>query len=134
MSSTIRVVAAILLNDDHRFLIARKRPGKSLAGFWEFPGGKVEDGEEDVNALEREIKEELNVQLRDIYFCFTYLYSYPTQTIEFLFFTARIKQGTLTLTDHDAMAWIKLDDQIEYNIAPGDLPAFDLLKKHPPTG
>ena len=131
MSSIIRVVAAIIYNDENRFLMARKKAGKSLAGYWEFPGGKVEDGEDDHLALKREIKEELNIDLKAVHFSFEYRYYFPDLTIDFVFFRAQIDRGEIKLVDHDAIEWLDVVETKKYLIAPGDLEA---LKQIPSLG
>jgi 8-oxo-dGTP diphosphatase len=124
MSSIIKVVAAIIYNEENRFLMARKKGGKNLAGYWEFPGGKVEKGEDGLVAIEREIKEELNVTLKDIQYCFDYQYLEKEHTIDITFFRAQIDQGNMVLTDHDEIAWMNELETHKYKIAPGDLEAI----------
>jgi 8-oxo-dGTP diphosphatase len=63
----IRVICGIIYKD-HKILLTRRKKTKSLGGFWEFPGGKVEEGESDKDALERELKEELNIEVYNIDF------------------------------------------------------------------
>jgi 8-oxo-dGTP diphosphatase len=126
MPPLIKVVAAIIFNSENKFLMARKKEGKPLAGFWEFPGGKVEDGEDDLSALKREIKEELNVDLNAIQFGFEYRYQYPELTIDFVFFKAQIGQGEIKLVDHDAVIWMDVKETDQYLISPIDM---DALKK-----
>ncbi|MBK9636614.1 MAG: (deoxy)nucleoside triphosphate pyrophosphohydrolase [Bacteroidetes bacterium] len=124
MSTIVKVVAVIIYNEDNRFLMARKKAGKPLAGYWEFPGGKVEAGEDEFVALEREIKEELNLELKDIQFCFQYQYRDHDQTIDFTFFRALIDSGKMVLTDHDEIVWINEWETKKYKIAPGDVEAL----------
>ena len=124
MSSIIKVVAAIIYNEENRFLMALKKAGKNLAGYWEFPGGKVEKGEDELVAIEREIKEELNVTLKDIQYCFDYQYLENEQTIDITFFRAQIDQGNMVLTDHDKIAWMNELETHKYKIAPADLEAI----------
>lgn len=121
MSSIIKVVAAIIYNEENRFLMALKKAGKNLAGYWEFPGGKVEKGEDELVAIKREIKEELNLELKDILFIFRYQYLENGQTIEITFFRAQIDRGNMVLTDHDEIAWMNEMETHKYKIAPADL-------------
>ena len=104
--------------------MARKKGGKNLAGYWEFPGGKVEKGEDGLVAIEREIKEELNVTLKDIQYCFDYQYLENEQTIDITFFRAQIDQGNMVLTDHDKIALMNELETHKYKIAPADLEAI----------
>ncbi|MBK7682482.1 MAG: NUDIX domain-containing protein [Bacteroidetes bacterium] len=86
MPSIIKVVAAIIYNEENKFLMALKKAGKNLAGYWEFPGGKIEEEEDGLTAIAREIKEELNLELKDIHYLFEYQYQENDQTIEITFF------------------------------------------------
>ncbi len=124
MPSNIKVVAAIIYNEENRFLMALKKAGKNLAGYWEFPGGKVEKGEDELIAIIREIREELNLELKNIHYCFEYQYLENEQTIDITFFRAQIDQGNMVLTDHDEIAWLNEMETNNYNIAPGDLEAI----------
>ena len=63
MKPTVRVVAAVIYDDHRRVLVTQRPRGKALAGQWEFPGGKIEDGESGAEALRRELREELGVQV-----------------------------------------------------------------------
>ncbi len=123
MPSSLKVVAAIIYNEDHQFLMALKKAGKNLAGYWEFPGGKVKEGEDGLVAIEREINEELNLTLKDIQYCFEYKYQENEQTIDITFFRAQIDRGNIVLTDHDEIVWMSGKEINNYNIAPGDLEA-----------
>jgi len=129
MLPSIRVVAAIIINTENQFLMARKKEGKPLAGYWEFPGGKVDGGEADITALKREIREELNVELKDIKFSFAYTYRYPDKEIDFVFFRAQIDIGKIRLTDHDDVVWIDMSEIYNYKIAPADREALQHISK-----
>jgi 8-oxo-dGTP diphosphatase len=127
MSSILKVVAVIIYNDENQFLMARKKAGKNLAGFWEFPGGKVEKEEDELVAIKREIKEELNLELKDIIFSFEYQYQEKDQLIEFKFYRAKIDCGKMVLKDHDEIVWMNGSETNHYKIAPGDLEAIKRL-------
>lgn len=130
MHSTIKVVAAIIYNEEHQFLMALKKAGKNLAGYWEFPGGKIEEGEDGHTAISREIKEELNLVLKDIHFLFEYQYQENGQTIEITFFRALIDVGKMVLTDHDEIVWMNEKEAHKFKIAPGDLEALKRITSH----
>jgi 8-oxo-dGTP diphosphatase len=129
LSHPIRVVAAIIFNSENQFLIARKKAGMPLAGFYEFPGGKVEDGEDDRSALIREIREELNIELKEISFSFDFSYSAQEKTIEFVFFKALIAGGEIRTMDHDHIVWTNIPEIEKYNLAPADREAIKHILK-----
>lgn len=124
----ITVVAAIIFNDTGLYLIARKRPGKSNAGYWEFPGGKVEKDERPEEALKREIAEEFNAGIDQLKYYHSYDYHYPFTAIHFMFYTAILKGNkALISVDHDRIAWIAKEQMSQYSFAPGDLPAVEFI-------
>ncbi|MTD90323.1 (deoxy)nucleoside triphosphate pyrophosphohydrolase [Corynebacterium hiratae] len=126
MSSPIRVVGAVFV-DGKRFLACRKAPGKSLAGMWEFPGGKIEEGETPKEALAREIEEELSVIATVGDKVTTTVYEYVFATIELTTFLCTKDSGELVLSDHDATRWVTPTEARELDWAPADIPAVKLL-------
>lgn len=126
MSSPIRVVGAVFV-DGNRFLACRKAPGKSLAGMWEFPGGKIEEGETHKEALAREIEEELSVIATVGDEVTTTVYEYDFATIELTTFLCTKESGQLVLSDHDVTRWVTPAQAQELDWAPADIPAVKLL-------
>lgn len=118
----ISVVAGIIYNTDGRFLIARKKESKALAGYWEFPGGKIETHERPQEALLREIREEFAIEITVLDFLLEYPFSYPFTDIHFYFYKAFTDNSSLKPVDHDRVAWIIPEEMIRYNFAPGDRP------------
>lgn len=123
----IKVVAAILQNDD-KILIAKKKEGKPLAGFYEFPGGKVEEGENPEDSLVRELMEEMSIKVTVKDYVGKSIYDYGNgKVIELLDYTAEIIEGDIVLTDHDEYRWVTLEEVCNYNIAPADIPLISKI-------
>lgn len=123
----IKVVAAILQNDD-KILIAKKKEGKPLAGFYEFPGGKVEEGENPEDSLVRELMEEMSIKVTVKDYVGKSIYDYGNgKVIELLGYTAEIIEGDIVLTDHDEYRWVTLEEVRNYNIAPADIPLISKI-------
>jgi 8-oxo-dGTP diphosphatase len=103
----ILVVAAVihLARTPEKILIVRRGPGQSGAGFWEFPGGKVELGESPEQALHREIEEELGIRIHVQNLIGEDVHHYPTKSIRLRVYKAEALQEKLTLSEHDDFKW-----------------------------
>lgn len=124
----IKVVAAILQKED-KILIARKKQGKPLAGYFEFPGGKIEEGETPEESLIRELMEEMNIKIAVKEYIGESIYDYGNdKVISLLGYTAEIIDGEIKLSDHDIYEWVTLEQINNYKIAPADIPLIDKLK------
>ena len=124
----IKVVAAILQKED-KILIARKKQGKPLAGYFEFPGGKIEEGETPEESLIRELMEEMNIKIAVKEYIGEIIYDYGNdKVISLLGYTAKIIDGEIKLSDHDRYEWVTLEQINNYKIAPADIPLIDKLR------
>ena len=125
MSSIIKVVALALQRSlDSRYMVARRAPSQSGAGFWEFPGGKIDQGETQVAALIREIQEEFGFTLKanDLSFFAENSHQYPTCKVHLFLWTAKLDIiPDMNLTDHDLVAWCKPSEMKNYNISAADV-------------
>lgn len=134
MAEIVEVVAALIWQDD-RFLICRRPPNKGNPLLWEFVGGKVEPGESKEQALVRECREELGIEIAvgDVYDEKTH--TYPDATVHLTFFRARILSGTPQMREHTGLSWITPAEIGQYDFCPADA---DILRKiaadHPPAG
>lgn len=117
----VSVTAAILVHEG-RILIARRPSGDRLAGFWEFPGGKLEVGETPRDCLKRELYEEFGIQTRIGPFFDQTEYHYDHLAVRLLVFQAEIETGALEPAVHDAVRWVTPDQMRRYRFAPADRP------------
>jgi 8-oxo-dGTP diphosphatase len=102
-----QVIVCVLLRDEAgRVLLTRRKADKKLGGFWEFPGGKLEYGEDLVMALKREIREELGVEIEVARLLHVKPHIYEHAAVLILFYEGRITGGTVQLTDHDTFVWL----------------------------
>lgn len=122
-----RVVAAAILRDG-RVFAARRGPGQRQAGQWELPGGKVEPGESDAEALARELHEELGIAVRVGGYIGTSQFDYAHGTIALVAYQCRLINGEPTLTEHDQAAWLSADALESLSWAPADIPLIEPLK------
>ncbi|MBF8984096.1 (deoxy)nucleoside triphosphate pyrophosphohydrolase [Lutibacter sp. B2] len=123
----IDVVAAILQNHKGEILIARRKKGKVLEGYWEFPGGKIEKGESSEQSLVRELKEEMNIEIEVSEYVGENIHRYENQTIRLLAFKGEIVSGEIELVDHDKYVWVDLYELRKFELAPADIPIVALL-------
>lgn len=124
---TIRVTCGIIFKEDKIF-ICRRSPNKSLAGYWEFPGGKIEPGETAMEALSRELHEELGMKVKIMEHFKTVVHAYSTFTIELVAYTCHFQDANYTLTDHDSYEWVDRKDINKWNLAPADIPIAEALR------
>lgn len=119
--ATIKVVCGIIYNND-RIFICRRNPHKSLAGYWEFPGGKLESGEQEADCLQRELLEELGMKVEVGSHFKTVIHQYDSFTIELIAYTCRFLEASYHLTDHDLYEWVDEVALREKLLAPADIP------------
>ena len=125
----VNVVAAII-KKDNLYLIAQRLKG-DFAGLWEFPGGKIEEGESPVQALKREIKEELNIEIYNETYFVTIQYDYPTFHLNMECYIFEIKKQPFHLYDHSAIQWLRIDEEKIKSIdwVPADALVIEQLMK-----
>ena len=128
----IRVVGAAIMRDG-AILCAQRGDGRSLAGYWEFPGGKIEAHETPQQALEREIEEELRCGVTVGRKLCTTQYAYDFGTIELTTFLCHLVHGEPHLTEHREVRWLSPDHLHELNWAHADREAVGLLASMAPT-
>src|SRR5579862_3473762 len=102
----IEVVAAVLRDREGRVLIAERPAGKPLAGFWEFPGGKLEPGEPAFDALQRELHEELGIRVRHAYRLQRFTHRYPEREVELDVWRVTAWEGTPASQEGQRLEWV----------------------------
>lgn len=130
-SKPVVLVAAVALVDDgNRVLIAQRPEGKSMAGLWEFPGGKIEPGETPEQALVRELKEELGIEV-----CLTCLapfnfasHSYETFHLLMPLYLCKTWEGEIAPREGQAIKWVPARELWKYPMPPADLPLIPWLR------
>ena len=125
---TIKVAAAIIIHDDQIF--ATQRGYGEFKDGWEFPGGKIEEGETPQEALAREIKEELDTEIEVKDFLETVEYDYPEFHLSMDCFFCTIKSGELVLKEHEAAKWLTAETLDSVDWLPADQALVQNIKKH----
>lgn len=125
---SIEVAAGILVDVDRRILLS-ERPAKSshVAGFWEFPGGKLEPGESPHDALVRELQEEIDIVVAAARFVATHRHDYRERDVTLHFFLVREWRGTPRSVEGQRLAWARVNEIDDYNMLPGDEPIIRTL-------
>jgi len=128
--SLVLVVAAALVDSDGRVLIAQRPEGKSMAGLWEFPGGKIEADERPEDALIRELKEELGIAVKEACLApFTFAsHTYGAFHLLMPLYVCRRWDGIPQPHHHAALKWVRPKDMKDYPMPAADLPLIPLLR------
>ena len=115
-------VAAAILFSGEKILIAKRASHKHLAGYWEFPGGKIENDETPEACICRELKEELNIQVTVNNFLADNEHDFGTFKILLKAYICTFLDGDFSLTDHDEIKWVDAGELNSFNLAPADIP------------
>jgi len=114
----INVVAA---NGEGKILITQRNLKKSQGGLWEFPGGKIEKGETREEAIIREIKEELTIEINVESYLGEKVFEYPEKSINLIALNCRVKSGNIYLTEHEEARWVEKEELNSFEFAPADI-------------
>jgi 8-oxo-dGTP diphosphatase len=123
----VRIVTAAILEKDGRILIARRGPGGALAGKWEFPGGKLEEGETPEQCLQRELREELGIESEVGEVVASSVFHYAHGSIDLVAYRVHHVSGAFVPSVHDAIEWVAAVDLSNYDFAPADVPIVQRL-------
>jgi 8-oxo-dGTP diphosphatase len=127
MSEPVRVVAAVLFDAAGRVLIARRPPGKHMAGYWEFPGGKLDASEAAEQALGRELREELGVELRRCHPLLQLRHHYADRTVQIEVFVVDESRGEPCGLEGQALQWVSVAALSQQALLPADRPIVEAL-------
>jgi 8-oxo-dGTP diphosphatase len=123
------LVTAALIREEDRILIAQRGRSKRFGWKWEFPGGKVRVHETPEDCLQREIKEELNLEIQvEKHFCTTH-HRYSDFDIELIAFWCRIVGGKLKLEEHEQVRWVTVQEMNHYSFVEADLNLIAALEE-----
>lgn len=124
------VAAAALVGVDGRVLLARRPPGKPMAGLWEFPGGKVRNGETPEAALVRELREELGIGVTEsglVPFTFS-SHAYDDFHLLMPLYVCRAWEGLVTAREDQELEWARTRDMADFPMPPADAPLVAMLR------
>jgi 8-oxo-dGTP diphosphatase len=128
LKKVVKVVAAIIENEQNEILCALRSPKMSIPNMWEFPGGKVEVNEDIFTALVREIDEEMDCKIETTNEVFNEnIHEYDTFIINLISIKCRVVDGTPTPSEHSKLIWLKRENLDSLMWAPADIPAVEQL-------
>jgi 8-oxo-dGTP diphosphatase len=139
VTSVVASVVAAVIEDNHRaasggpgpmpaFLVTRRQPGVHLAGMWEFPGGKIDPGETHGAALQRELREELDVEVKVHECVYQTTHAYPERTVELYFYRCSLKGVPRPLLGQE-MRWVPRAELRSLGFPPADTELIELLTR-----
>ena len=123
----IKVTAAVMVNDG-MLLIAKRKPTGRLPNLWELPGGKVEPGETPEECVQREIKEEFDIDVSVGEYLGSNTHTYDFGTIELMAYRTIWEAGDLILKDHEEIRWVFAHELDQFDFAPADTAFIERLK------
>lgn len=125
----IKVVAALIQEND-KILIAKRSTGDpNILGKWEFPGGKVELNEDEYHAIEREIKEEFELDIKANKFLINNICEYPNKIVDLRLYSCNYVKGEFRLHSHSEYKWVEKAELMNFDLAPADIPLAEYVRK-----
>ncbi|TRX32751.1 8-oxo-dGTP diphosphatase MutT [Flavobacterium sp. ZT3R18] len=121
------LVTAAIIKKESKILIGKRAPNRHLAGYWEFPGGKMETGETPQECLKREIKEELGIIIKVNDFFMENEHQYDQKMIYLKAFECEYVSGEIVLKDHDQIEWVEVSEFVNFEFAAADIPFINAL-------
>ena len=119
------------MKDNNTCLLAKRSTGDpNVLGKWEFPGGKVKENESEMHAIEREIDEEFELTIKAENFVVNNVCEYPTKIVDLKLYKCEYVSGEFNLHDHSEYAWVNLNDILNYDLCPADIPLAKFVKEN----
>ena len=128
MIEQIEVAAGVIEDAAGRVLIAQRQPGKHAAGLWEFPGGKLQPGESVIDALHRELREELGIEVGSAHPLIDYHHDYPERRVHLHIFCVTDYSGEPSSRERQALKWVLVEDLLGTGLLPADAPIVEALR------
>ncbi len=125
----MQTVTAAILIQNHKVFIGQRKAGKQLEYLWEFPGGKLENGETPQECLAREMREEFGIEVSVQEFFGESIYHYKHGSIRLLAYVVDWTGGEMSLTDHESSRWVSFEELENYEFVPADLPFVHKLRR-----
>ncbi len=124
----INVVAAVIKDENGKILITQRNLKKAQGGLWEFPGGKIEPNETRENAIVREIKEELDIDIEVKSYLSEKVFNYPEKNINLIALECKKINGEIRLLEHEDYKWVSKNELDNFQFAPADLFIVERIK------
>lgn len=124
---TVHAVAALIMRDD-KLLVAERPEGKPYAGYWEFPGGKVEEGETGQQAIQRELHEEIGINATEMQHWFEHLHAYPDKTVLLELWRIDGFEGEPQSLENQELRWVNYDEILHLQLLEGNLEILSKIK------
>ncbi len=122
-------VAVGILQRENKILIAERPAGKPYSGYWEFPGGKIEENEESKKAIIRELHEELGITVEEARLWFEQTHSYPDKTVLLEIWLIKKFSGEPRAQENQQLRWVTLPELLEHRQLEGNWPIIDRIKQ-----
>ncbi len=117
----MKIVTAAVIKKNNKILVARRGAGEKLAGLWEFPGGKLEEGETLQECLKRELEEEFGIMTKSGLEITSSIYKYEHGSFRIVALESTIVSGSIELRVHDKVEWVDLNELLEVDLLPADI-------------
>lgn len=124
---TVHAVAGLIMRDG-KLLVAERPQGKPYSGYWEFPGGKVEVGEDSLSAMKRELREEIGVEAVELEHWFDHLHAYPDKTVLLELWRVKDYRGEPKGQENQELRWVDYDEMMHLQLLEGNLAIISEIK------